>query len=720
MPSTRTVQASPESAGLAEELRLLAEFPVPRLEEWRREAVRALKGVPFDKKMSAPTREGIALKALYTPEDVAALPHVASLPGDAPFVRGTTPLGHRLRPWEVAQELPYPSAGGLAEALREDLAEGQDAAVLVLDEAGRAGLDPAPSVRGVGARGTSIADVADLLPVLSAVPPGIPVHLRAGPSALPAAALLAAAWRAAGRDGRSLRGSVALDPHAALLSPEASPFPLERLYDHLAALTLWAASEARSLSTFGVHAAPVHEAGGDAVQELAFAAASAVASLRALERRGVGVEAAASRAVLGLSVGPSLFLEIAKLRAARLLWTRLLEGCGAVSVAGRVSLHARVASYDKTAFDVHVNVLRGTTEAFSAICGGCDVLHVPPFDEPLGVPSERARRLARQTQLVLREECRLDHVVDPSGGSWAVETLTAQLAEKAWDLFREIERRGGLAAALADGWFQARVEATAADRSRALATLRESLVGTNAVPNALEGLPERPAFDAERFARERAGSLSERRRARPGAPPAPGSLAGPPLEGLLPRLAEAAGAGATLGELVRSAVPIGESVPRVVPLEPRRAAQPFEALREAVLSRRGPDGRRPRVFLAAVGRAAELTARLDFTRAFLSTGGFELAEGPPCSDAVSAAAAALADGAGAVAIVSTDERYPELVPALAAALKGPRPSLALLVAGLPKEHLDAYRAAGVDDFLHVRADAPAVLAALAERIGGVR
>lgn len=698
-------------------------FPVPSLEDWLREVARALKGVPFEKKMVWVTPEGIPLKALYTAEDVLGLDTIETLPGEPPYLRGTRPLGYRTTPWEVAQELAFPTAEALARALAEDLSRGGDAAVIVLDEAGRGGLDPGAPATGV--LGTSVGDATDLVPVVAAIPDGAPVHLRGGASTLPAAALLLEALRRAGRAPGSLRGSLAFDPHAELASTGRLPGPLGRAYDALAALALWADAEGSLVATIAADSVPWHEAGASAADELAALLASAATTLRALEERGVSVEAAARRFVLRLAVGPALYLEIAKLRAARLLWFRLLSACGAGEAAAGVRIHATGALRDLTVFDPHVNILRATTQAFAAILGGADVLHVPPFDAPLGLPSERARRLARNTQLVLREEGRLDQVVDPAGGAWAIERLTADLAALAWSRFQEAEADGGIVAAVSGGRLRKRVEGAARERSGAVATLRERLVGTNAVPDPLEAPPARNVPDLEALARSRATEVAVRTRLREAAPPGAGSLVATPLRHLVSRLCEAAGRGATLGEL-SAALSIGADGPAVPPLDVSRTARPFEELRESVLAFRDADGCRARVFLALVGRPADLTARLDFTRSFLAAGGFAVADGPPVEEAdesvaaAAAAAAAAGSGARAVVLVAADDRYPQLVPPFARALKALRKDAVLLLAGLPKEHVEAFREAGVFEFLHARADAPALLGSLFRRIGATR
>jgi methylmalonyl-CoA mutase len=678
------------------EERLLSEFPAPSLEQWREEVIRLLKGAPFEKKMLTATYEGITLQPIYTAGDVKDLPFQDTLPGEWPFLRGTEPLGKRLAGWLVAQELPFPDAKAFNEALRADLERGQNAVNLVLDEAGRHGHD-ADQCDTPGKGGVSISTFADMVQALDGIDPELPVQLAASASAVPAAALLVAALKARKADLSKARLSLGFDPLGALASKGSLPMSLDQAYDQLADLTKWAVANAPRSLTLVACGRPYHESGANAVQDLAFTLASAVATLRALEARGVSVEDAASRMLIRLSVGGNFFMEIAKLRAMRVLWAQVVRACGGSHEAAKIHLHARSGLFNKTQFDPHVNMLRGTTEAFAAVVGGADSVHVAPYDAVLGqVPSEVGRRIARNTQIMLREESRLDHVVDLAGGSWAVETLTHQLCAAAWKLFQEVEAMGGQKAALEAGFPQAKIAEVAAARRKALVQRTDVVVGTNQYANALEPLPEAKAVD---HAALKAVLGPKAAAARKGAVKGTGFAA----------LVEAA-PNATLGEMMTR----GES-PKVEPLKMHRLVEPFEALRKAVLAfRAGRKG--PQVFLANLGPVGTYMPRLDFTRGFFQVGGFDVADQAWFKTPEEAAKAALESGAPVVVAVGLDETYLEAVPALAKALKAGG-AKTVLVAGLLKEQADAFKAAGVDDFIHVRSDVHAVLSGLAKSMG---
>jgi methylmalonyl-CoA mutase len=678
------------------EERLLAEFPAASLEQWREEVIRLLKGAPFDKKMFTSTYEGITLQPIYTGEDVKELPFQGSMPGEWPYLRGAAPLGKRLDSWLVAQELPFPTAKAFNEAIRDDLERGQNAVALVLDEAGRHGLDADQSDR-VGAGGVSISTYGDMAQALEGLDPRLPIQLAASAGAIPAAALLVAALKAMGADPAEARLHLGFDPLGTLASEGSLPMSLDQAYDQLADLTRWALGNAPKALTLAACGCPYHEAGAHAVQELAFTLASGVATLRAMDARGVSVEDAARRMQVRLRVGGNFFMEIAKLRAARVLWAQVVRACGASDQAANLHLHASCGLYNKTQFDPHVNMLRGATEAFAAVVGGADSLHVAPFDAALGQePSELGRRIARNTQIILREESRLDQVVDLAGGSWAVESLTHQLAVAAWKRFQEVESLGGLAAALATGQPQAQIAETAAARRKALVLRTDAVVGTNQYPNASEPAPETRRVDHAGL-KAILGPLAAAARK--------GAVAGTSFAALV----EAA-PGSTLGEMM-----VRGQGPEVKALERHRRAEPFEALRKAVLEfQAGHDG--PQVFLANLGPVGTYMPRLDFTRGFFQVGGFQVADQDWFRTPEEAVRAALASGAPVVVAVGPDDTYPDAVPALARSLKagGVR---TVLVAGLLKDQAEVFKAAGVDDFIHVRSDVHAVLAGLATTMG---
>jgi methylmalonyl-CoA mutase len=654
--------------------KLFAGFPAATDADWRKVAEEALDGAPFEKRLVTRTPEGIDLQPIYSRADGRKLGLSDDWPGLPPYGRGADALGARATGWRICQDLGCVRADDYNAALRHDLDRGQNAVYLALDTATRVGLDPnvaAPAQ--VADTGLSLASIDDVDAALRGVDLGaVPLFAQAGLAA-PAVARWLTQWLVrTGRAAAELHGAVLGDPFAEWLRQGGLPVGLEEVFDGLAKLTTEVQRDGWRLRTIGVDAGQWADAGAQAVQELAFGLATGTAYLRALDERGVGVDVAAPRVLFTFALGSNLFMEIAKLRAARLLWSRALEAAGGGTEARRLVCHGRTTRWNKTVLDPHVNLLRTTSEAFAGVVGGCAGLQVGTYDGCIRAPDEFSRRLARNLQIILAEECQLSRVVDPAGGSWYVETLTRQLAAKAWGLFQDIERRGGMAAALREGYPQSRVEKTAAERIAAVESRRDGVIGTNLHPN----LREKPADPAAR----------------------------PPTE--------------TPAQVVEGAAPSAPTngIRRLVP---RRRAEPFEALRrraEAFLARTGA---RPRVFLAGMGPRKQHAARVDFSSAFFATGGFETVAGRGLDTPEAAARAALASGAPIVVLCSTDDTYPALVPVFAGALKAAAPPPLVVLAGLPAtpELQQQFKSAGIDEFIHLRANAARLLAHFQDRLG---
>ena len=686
------------------------------LARWRATVDAELKGASFEKKLVTRTFEGIALQPLYTRADVADVPALETRPGTAPFLRGVRPLGYLSKSWEVAQEIAAAESAVFNSALCHDLMGGQNAVMLTPDIASRSGHDPdEASPYQVGVGGVSIADGEDFATALRSVDlAAVPVHLEAGADALPLAALYFEYARTQGTVWTKLTGTLSADPLSEWIARGALPDALETLYGSLAGWTNWAEIHAPHVSTIGINAIHWGDAGATATQELAFALAAAAEYLRALDKRGVTPTTAAARMNFRFAIGAQFFMEAAKFRAFRPLWARVVSAFGAApEIAGRASVHAATGRWDKTLLDPHVNMLRATTEALSAVLGGCDSLHISPFDEVTGATTEFSRRIARNVHTLLAEEFNFANTADPAGGSWYIEKLTDTLARNAWTLFQDIESRGGMAAALRVGYPQQLVAKAVAEKNGAAAKRRLGIVGTNLFPN----LKEKPLTPAVNDFAARQAKLAWHIRTRRGiAPPVPAATNWPAR---FTSALAAAGQGATVGQLSRmvreEAVP-EPSIERVVP---RRASEQIEGLRAASAAFAETMGFRPRVFLAKIGPTIQHKARADFAAGFFAVGGFEVLGKQGFDTAETAAAAAVASGARVVVLCSTDETYPALVPVFAGAVKVMKGDQVVVLAGLPADAatVNAYREAGVDEFIHLRANVCELLAKFLKQIG---
>ncbi len=719
--------SQPSAPGSASPTPLLAPFAPHSLAAWEAEVQRLMPGISIDRRLTSPTYESITLRPLYTAADTRDLPAMHPLPGAFPYLRGTTAGGYRQRTWDIAQELPYPDAEEVNAALRHDLACGQTAVHLLLDRASRAGLDPDeadPSLVGVG--GTSLASVMD---IERAIAPAdlteTALFIRTDTAAAPFAALLVAACRAGNRPLQRLRGGLVTDPLAELVSAGEFPLATARVYDELAGLTRWAQTAAPLLGTLAAVDTPYHEGGGSAVHEVAFTLAAAVAHLRELQARGLTVEEVAPHLRFSFTVGTRFFLAIAKLRAARTLWAHAVAACGGSPRAQKMVMHVRTSDRCQTTFDPHTNILRGTTQGLAAILGGCDSLHINPYDAPLGFPDKFSRRIARNTQLILLHECHLDRVIDAAGGSWHIESLTAELAAKAWSLFQQVEAAGGLLAALQAEWPQKLVTTTAEARRINLTRRHDVRVGATLFPNAAEAPIVPRSFDQADFAARRAGhfrqmrsSASDPERSQLQARLQHLSRATQPQESF-ERAVAAASLGATLGEIAKAWRRDDSARPRVFAIARRRDAAGFENLRRAVLAWRQRTGQGPQVFLANVGPLTEYLPRVDFVRTFFEVGGLGVAADSWYADADAALRAARSAGTPVVVITATDALYPQVVPVIAPGLKSTAPPPLVALAGQPGPHAQTYRAAGIDLFLHRQCDSLAILQDLVPRLGVV-
>jgi methylmalonyl-CoA mutase len=382
----------------------------------------------------------------------------------------------------------------------------------------------------------------------------------------------------------------------------------------------------------------------------------------------------------------------------------------------------RTSLFNKTKFDPYVNLLRTTVEAFAAVLGGCDSLQVGAFDEIVRPANEFSQRVARNQQLVLREECHLTQVIDPAGGSWFVETLTDQLARRAWEVFQDIERRGGMTAAMREGWPQREVSKVAEERLQNVARRRDQIIGTNIFASPGEALLEVPPSDPAGFHRRRAQQIADLRTAADEADHQAvldrlSKVIDPAAPGLFDAAVEAVVAGATLGEVTRALRIREEHEAPIVPVCLTRAASGFETLRAALLAREADQNRRLTVFLANLGPLKQHKARADFARGFFEAGGFSVINPLGFKTAEEAAAIGADAGADAVCLCSTDETYPALVPPLVQTLRARNSTALVILAGYPPDQVEAHRNAGVEEFIHVRANALEVLTRIAKRLG---
>lgn len=720
---------------------LFREFAKPSYEEWKARAEKLLNGAAFEQKLVTGTYEGISLQPLYQEEDMKDLPHIANIPGQAPYVRGTRENGYAMQPWEVCQELAYETPEAFNQAARYDVKRGQTMLNLALDTASVSGMDADQAEPWqVGHGGVSLSTLEDVEQAFKGIDLGkIPLLVQAGSVGLAAVALVAAHMEKQGQDLAQLRGCIGADPLGELVKIGTLPVSMDTAYDSLAQTTRWAKTNAPQLQTILVNENVYHDGGASAAEELAFAIATGVEYLRELDARDVDIDDAAVRMRFSFSIGSHFFMEIAKLRAARMLWANVVEAFGGSEEARQMTIHTRTSARTKTVHDPYVNMLRSTTEAFAGIIGGTDSLHVSPFDEAIRPADEFSRRIARNTQLILQNEAHLTKVADPAGGSWYIESLTDELAEKAWALFQQIEACGGMFRALQDELPQTKVAEVAAKRQANINRRKDKMVGTNSYPNLQETTV--PALTAEQIAAmqdERRSAVAKHRAAVDQAK-LPKKLdvvrqamahvstcrevcAKPDGSNNSALVVEAAItavlAGATLGDLIRGPFATEDERPDIQPIQIQRDAASFEELRANAERYKQKNGAYPGVFLAKLGAVLQYKARADFAAGFVEAGGFQTLESPGFTTVEEAAQAVMAADACLTVICSHDELYPEMVPVLAKRIKEANPQITVWLAGRPTpEQAAIYKQAGVDDFIYMGANCADMLAHLSRQKG---
>ncbi len=695
----------------AKEKKLLGDVFAPNsYEEWRAAAEALLKGAPFEKKMLTRTLEGITLQPIYRRQDAEELAAADPLPGAGSFRRGSRPDGYLANPWEVAQELSASTAEEFNAFLLASLMSGQTAANALLDVATQLGLDPAAATAGqVGVCGLSLANADDLAAALDeVVPSAIGLHFQSGLSGVAVEAFLLAWLDRSGSAPRELRGSLNMDPLGVLAASGTLPVALEQLFDELSWLVDYNEKNLPDFQSVGVSAMPCHCAGGSAVEELAGALASGACYFNALLERGCSADAVARQIRFTLPIGSDFFMEIAKLRAARQLWARIAREFGASESACAMRVHARTGLYNKTRRDPYVNMLRTTSEALAAVVGGVDSLHVGAFDETLRTPNDFAHRIARNTQIILQEECNLTEVVDPAGGSWYIEELTDQLARKAWAAFQEIEAEGGILASLQSGALQGRVAKVRAARRKLLGQRRTSLVGTNKYANAQEKLLEASLPDSQAVLQKRKDELA-----------AKSAIALDLTEVSIDALATAAQQGVSIGELyklVREKAAPGETCEA---LPDSRLAEDYETLRSAAEAFKARTGAAPQIFLATLGALRRHKLRADFSRAFFEAGGFDVVASPGQTEPEQVAADVVASGASITVVCGRDDDYEAMLEPVIKAIKAVKPSIKVVLAGYPGDKEAAYREAGLDDYIFIKTDNYATNRSYMEELGVV-
>ena len=607
--------------------KLFTEFPPVPTEKWEEVIIKDLKGADYEKKLVWKTQEGFSVRPYYRAENLKDLKYLAAKPGEFPYVRGTKKNNDwYINQWVCCCKSQFAEANAEAKVI---LTKGVESVTFY--------LEPGKEV--------SKADFAVLLKDIDLAK--VPVNF--GDCCVKSAATLKnflAYVDEMGYDKEAVKAFFDFNP-IKMLNKKGSY--CEDSYAALAEIVK-AAEPYKKVRVIEVDANIFNNCGASSVQELAFALNEGCEYMSRLTDCGIAAETVARKIAFTFGVGSTYFMEIAKFRAARMLWASVMEAYGVEGCARKMNIHAVTTEWNQTVYDAYVNMLRGTTEAMSAAIAGVDYLEVTPFDYPFEVPTDFSNRIARNVQNILKEESHFNKVVDPAAGSYYIENLTNSIADAAWALFKKVEEAGGYVAQFKAGFVQGEINAVSAKKDQNIASRRMTILGTNQYPNFLEKAEEKITKDI--VSREVYTEM------------------GMPME------CKAC------------------NEPMAEPLKPYRGAEAVEALRLAT----DRSGKEPKAFMLTFGNLAMCRARAQFSSNFFAVAGIRNIDNNRFASIEDGVKAALESKAEIVVACSADDEYAEAVPQIAEMIGD---KAIVVVAGDP-ECRPELEAKGIKNFVNVR------------------
>ena len=702
---------------LPKSLELNKDFPIPTYEDWKEKVEKDLKGASFEKKLITKTIEGIKLQPIYTRKDLEKNSHQDLYPGSG-STRATNASGYFGSEWLINQRIELADADEFNSALKDALKRGQNSIYISFDKASKLGLDADyAKTEDVGNGGLSISGLSSFSRALKDVDiTKCPIFISSGFSSVPFISILSAYCKKNNIDISKVSGSVEADPIGFWASEGELPVPVNSAISGLKTSLDWKLKNSPNIRTINVSSFPYINSGANAVQELAFVLATSAEYIRKLTDLGADINDIAQNIKVTLGIGSSFFTEVSKFRAVKLLWKNLISAFGGDEDSQNVNIFAVSSHFNKTIFDPYVNMLRTTTETFSAIVGGIHSLQVSPFDSVFSTPDNFSRRIARNTQIILKEEAHFGNTIDTAGGSYYVEHLTEELATKAWEKFQQIENNGGMIESLKNNFIQNDIDEVYQERVKSIAKRKSKIVGTNMYANPTEELLEVRKVNNAEVQKSRADFLqkfrvSKSQKSNEEILTALDKLSKECNDESIDIAATAILNGATLGEITNSCRVNVSAIERVkiTPIKKRRAAEPFEELRITANHIEATSGKKPSVFLATMGSLNEFKGRADFSRNFFEIGGFDVKYPNGFATCDEAIVAAKESDSKIVIICSTDDKYLELVPELASKVKEQIKDATIVLAGYPKDEIEEYKNAGVDEFIYLGADAYSIL-----------
>ncbi|QQR88591.1 MAG: hypothetical protein IPJ88_10020 [Myxococcales bacterium] len=659
------------------------DFNAVSYEQWKTLVDKDLKGAPFERKLVKSTLDDQKIGPLYSAIDEASFGDTSQLPGQHPFERGLALQNNAEPSIKITGICRFGSKEKIGQSIDSEIKQGLSAVRMRTSS-----LHTTDAKDGIAVN--SITDMLELSK--SALVQQTELQLDAGADFFEMAALLVVASRKAGVSADKLNAQFNADPFEALVRDGELPISLQSALDRAQDLARYTVKQLPRSRSLRVSSSALHNAGASQVQELAFLLASFVDYLRAYARDGLSVSQVIKQMVVEQSVGTEMFSELAKIRASRKLLALALKECGAEQDLVNLRMHVHSSERMLCQRDPWVNLLRTTVSTAVAMMSDVDSVSVSPYDSALRPSDESARRLARNTALILQQEGHLKTVQDPAGGSWFVESRTEQLAQAAWSMFQSIEAQGGFAKALQSGWIHDRIKAAREKRSALIATRKFPITGVSEFPN----LNEQPLPSTNSTTHK--NSVPEATKNAKTSFQAALADCSSAFEASLTALEEGLPAATLARELKEQALKKDGSVATVADLKAIRFAEDFEHLRDASDRYLKKHGTRPRVLLANMGPLAKHIPRTMFSQNFLEAGGIQALSDQSFQSVDELMRTYKKTPTDVVIICSSDELYQEYAQPVCKALKEAGAKHVLL-AGYPGEHEQQFKQAGIDNFI---------------------
>ena len=676
---------------------------------WRKQAEKELRGRPLDD-LTWNTLEGIPVSPLYTADDVAGLDHMNTIPGIEPFTRGVRATMYTGRPWTIRQYAGFSTAEESNAFYRRALAAGQQGVSVAFDLATHRGYDSDHErvIGDVGKAGVAIDSIEDMKILFDGIPlDKVSVSMTMNGAVIPVLANFIVTGEEQGHDRSVLSGTIQNDILKEFMVRNTYVYPPEPSMRIIADIIEYTSSEMPKFNSISISGYHMQEAGANLVQELAYTLADGKEYVKTAMARGMDIDKFAGRLSFFFAIGMNFFMEAAKLRAARLLWHRIMDDLGAKDPRSKMlRTHCQTSGVSLQEQDPYNNVIRTAYEAMSAVLGGTQSLHTNALDEAIALPTDFSARIARNTQLILQEETGVTNVVDPLAGSYYVEKLTADLADAAWKLIEEVDEMGGMTKAVASGMPKLRIEETAARRQADIDRGDQVIVGVNKYR--LEKEDEIDILDVDNVAVREAqiARLENIRRTRDQAKceAALAELSRRAAEGgnLLEAAVEAARARASVGEISMAMENVfGRHRAEVKTLAGVYGAayegdEDFAAIQKSVENFAEEEGRRPRMLVVKMGQDGHDRGAKVIATAFADIG-FDVDVGPLFQTPEEAAQDAIDNDVHVIGISSQAAGHKTLAPRLIEVLKERDAGDILVICGgvIPQQDYDFLKSAGV-------------------------